>query len=724
MAIQFQSLKLKDQDLFGISLKGSVSRSDKTALLELATQAMSRQKVKLVMDLGGLTSLGGSGARVLADFQRQLIAAEGEAVFAGVQSVVRHFLEGPFEDLPLRYFLTVDDAVKNFNNQEYCEPDYSAMISEPKETPVEEMDEVEESEARDDDIGAMSFHDDDGSSDSELDGLLGEFTGKEARKGRRKEYHYTSLSEAVEALGTWHNGENRAEFAQALTNLLFSQGLAESVNLLFPSGIHLRNVDGDQKLPLAGSLARQLVEFARPLTFLDLRDDELVDSEIKFLEETTPEMILPLLQDRQLIGVIMLGNDGKDREYTVGENFAFELLMKVLSGTVDEEPVVEEKAEDLVEAAQSLSAPLESSATSDLNGTLYQLAMELPEADDRPHFWRIFHRHLNAVHTTNGLAFLAPESIRPQFMAGHDNNWMALDLGQDRLRLFFRSLERPVRVENLPSLFQDEKDKMLKAGVKWLVAMNWEQEYLGLVLMNCNLEGIEMSPEERLMQLFDPTVRLLARFEGRNEHADVTRELVQVLMAEREVRCFGDDTVTTEMVRQLNLLAKEMSFPPDQHRDLIYGCLLRDLGQVGQGDELMVAPTQMTPEQLQVYYKHPERGRDLLKSMEVPSTIVEVIASHHERFSGQGYPEGLVGRDIPLAARIVTVVENYVAMISGIGFPEPLQPEAAAQLLREDDEGRFDPDIVSVFLQAVLANNSELDSAGSKNGKKEEELLT
>ncbi len=129
MAIQFQSLKLEDQDLFGISLQGSVSRSDKSALLELATQAMSRKKVKLVMDLGGLTSLGGGGARVLADFQRQLIAAEGEAVFAGVQSVVRHFLEGPFEDLPLRYFLTVDDAVREFNSDEYTEPDYSAMLA-------------------------------------------------------------------------------------------------------------------------------------------------------------------------------------------------------------------------------------------------------------------------------------------------------------------------------------------------------------------------------------------------------------------------------------------------------------------------------------------------------------------------------------------------------------------------------------------------------------------
>ncbi len=718
MAIKFQSLELTDPGLFGIALTGTVSRSDKAALQELTWQAMSRSKTKLVLDLSNLFSLGGAGARVLADLQRQLLEAGGEAVFTGVGTVVRHFLEGKFKDLPLRYFLTVEDAVEHFDDDEYHAPDHSALLP-PK--PREELSDSEDSESSvaDEEVGAMSFYEDDDENedvDSGLDNLLGEFTGKDVRKGRRKDHHFVSLTDAVQALGTWHNGEDQKEFAEALSNLMFSQGLAEKVTLLFPKGVHLCSTEDDFCIPLAGTIARQLVDYARPLTILDLQDDDLVESELHFLEKRNPEMILPLLQDKQLIGVILLSNNGQDREYTVVENFAFELLMKVLSRSEPESeipgPTVEPPAgEGLVEAAKSVTAYHSVDTSSDLQEILYHLALELPEADDRPHFWRIFSRHASKAMPLGELGFLAADSNRPQLMVGHDNGWLSLDLGQDRLQMFFRTMERPVRVTNLPSLFKDIKDKMSTAGVQWLVGLNWEGEYLGMVLLGCNLDGMEMFPEERLMQLLEPTSRLLARFDGHNDDADVTQGLVQILMAEREVRCYGSDDVTMKMVKQLNLLAGEMGFPPDQHRDLVYGCLLRDIGLVGQSDELMVAPAEMSPEQLYVYYQHPDRGCDLLKDLELPMTIVEIVSCHHERFNGQGYPEGLVGRDIPLSARVVTVVENYVAMINGIGLETPLTSEDAALELRLDPGGRFDPDIVTVFLQAVLAEGEEQEVA-------------
>ncbi len=732
MAIRFQSLKLKDPALFGVSLAGSVSRSDKTALQELAQQAMSRKKVQLILDLRQLTSIGGSGARVLAEFQQQLMDVGGEAVFSGVGPVVRRFLDGKFDELPLRYFLDVDDAVRDFHNENYTAPDHSALLptdlalTKPAATVDRDISQGSEEE----DVGAMSFLDDEeGEADSGLDNLLEEFTGKDARKGRRKEHRYTSLAEAISALGTWHNGENRQGFAEALTNLLFSQGLADNVVLLFPSGIHLRCTEGENKIPLAGALARQLVEYARPLTILDLHAEELLESESAFLEEMNPEVILPLLQDQQLIGMILLSNDGHGREYSVGENFAFELLMQVLSGatveaTDSQSEQMSEPGQDLVEAVQSVAAPSNTETSADLNETLYHLALELPDADDRPHFWRIFSRNVKKVMPLEELAFLAPDANRPQVMVGHGAGWMAFDLGQDRLKMFFRTMERPVRVANLPSVFKDIKEKMTAAGVDWLISLKWEDQYQGMVLLASNLDGMEMFPEERLMQLFEPTGRLLARFDGHNDDADLTQSLVQTLMGEREIRCYGADDVTTSMVEQLNLLAGEMGFPPDQHRDLVYGCLLRDLGLVGQSDELMVAPSDMTPEQLQVYYKHPERGRDLLREGDLPQTIVEVVACHHERYNGQGYPEGLAGREIPLTARVVTVVENYVAMIRGIGFPEPLSAEEAAKEMREDEGGRFDPDIVTVFLQAVSPERGKSENHQVKDSKeaKEEEL--
>ncbi len=519
-------------------------------------------------------------------------------------------------------------------------------------------------------------------------------------------YHYTSLDEAILAVGAWHEGKGREEFASALTNLLFSQGLADVVTMMFPSGILLQTLDGEWQLPLSGSFARQMVAASRPLSMLDIRDDELAQSELDFLEAVNPEMILPLMVGQQLVGAILLANDEGGREYTVGECFAFELLIKVLKLPAEEPAAAQAHSQasssgDLVEAARSLDRG-GSSAGKEMDNILFRLAMDLPEADDRPHFWRIFQRYVSRIYPIAELAFLDPGSHRPQVMFGMDNDWMALELGNERLQMFFRTMERPVLVDNLPSFFKDVKEKMQAVGVHWLVPMHQEESYLGLVLLACDLSRIVDAPEDRLMQIFEPTARLLARFDGRQDDADVTRDLVQVLMSEREKRCYGSDNFTLAMAGHLDMLAREMALPPDQHRDLVYGCLLRDIGLVGQSDELMTAPDTMTPEQLQVYYQHPQRGEELVTGLGLPTTIVEVIAAHHERFNGQGYPEGLMGREIPLAARIVTVVENYVGMVQGVGGREPLTPVEAAVQLREDPGGRFDPDILAVFLKAVL----------------------
>jgi len=91
----------------------------------------------------------------------------------------------------------------------------------------------------------------------------------------------------------------------------------------------------------------------------------------------------------------------------------------------------------------------------------------------------------------------------------------------------------------------------------------------------------------------------------------------------------------------------------------------------------------------------------MLSGLDLPQTIVDVIQGHHERFNGEGYPLGQEGRAIPLPARVVSVVEHYVFMLTGAGGVAALEPAAAAECLRLDEEGRFDPEIVKIFLDAV-----------------------
>ena len=206
MPTRFESLKLGQSGLFGVRVSGTVGRVDKDRLRELADKCLERGKLRLVMDLSGLNAIGGGGAKVLAEFQQRLVAAEGEAVFCGAGQVVRHFLEQKFDDLPLRIFATVGEAV------DICGPEAAAAAAAAPPPAVAAVeDPAHEDEADDRTVGTVAFADDD-PYDPALEGVLENLADDHVGSGRRKDHHYTSLSEAVASLGRWTDHDDHAVF--------------------------------------------------------------------------------------------------------------------------------------------------------------------------------------------------------------------------------------------------------------------------------------------------------------------------------------------------------------------------------------------------------------------------------------------------------------------------------------------------------------------------------
>lgn len=553
-----------------------------------------------------------------------------------------------------------------------------------------------------------------------------------APRGRRRDHSYTSLSDAISALGGWSAAQQDGQFGKALENLLFSHGLAEEATMLSLRDGQFQSTDGAWKLPAECSITRQLSERGLPLTLLDIQDEDLGELERVLLEETNPDMILPVRCEGSLAAFVLLKRTGNDQEYSVVEHFALELLMRVLSGehqgaapaasapaaaapvataavaapAVEPSPAVEhaaavEEPDELEEAWQNYQPRDDSLAE-----VLLRLALDLPDADDRPHFWRIFGRNLWPVLPIRTLAFLGPDQRRPQVMIGQNEALPALDFSSKKLKLFFRTIERPVEVCNFPGFFKETKAALEEAGAEWVVGLKWEETFLGAAVLTLEPHFEAEDPEDLIGELFTETARLLARFDDSHENADVNLDLVRILMGQREKRMYGSDDMTQAMVAHVHRLARVMGFPPDQERDLIYGCLLRDIGLIDKDDALMGTPERMDPVQWSLFKRHPEEGARLLAELSLPRTIVDVVTHHHERFSGEGFPHGLKGNKIPLAARVVTVVENYVAMVTGTEDRLPVSPQDAARILRDNLGTRYDPDIVELFLKAVLPEYS------------------
>ncbi|MHB8641281.1 MAG: HD-GYP domain-containing protein [Gaiellaceae bacterium] len=137
---------------------------------------------------------------------------------------------------------------------------------------------------------------------------------------------------------------------------------------------------------------------------------------------------------------------------------------------------------------------------------------------------------------------------------------------------------------------------------------------------------------------------------------------------------------------------------------------LHDVGKIGVADGILLKPGPLTPGERREMEKHAQIGRDILAGSELD--LLELAATiawtHHERVDGAGYPRSLEGDDIPLAGRIVAVVDVYDALTSDRPYRGALDHEEALSVLREGRGHQFDPAVLDAFLAAIGARSDSL----------------
>jgi len=132
---------------------------------------------------------------------------------------------------------------------------------------------------------------------------------------------------------------------------------------------------------------------------------------------------------------------------------------------------------------------------------------------------------------------------------------------------------------------------------------------------------------------------------------------------------------------------------------------LHDIGKVGIQDEILRKPGRLTPEEREIMSAHPQMGFDVL--MEATRELhnnpmikiaADIALSHHERWDGKGYPNGIAAEDIPVGARLMAVADVYDALVSRRPYKEPIPHEIAVEEIVKGKGTQFDPDVVEAFL--------------------------
>jgi response regulator RpfG family c-di-GMP phosphodiesterase len=188
---------------------------------------------------------------------------------------------------------------------------------------------------------------------------------------------------------------------------------------------------------------------------------------------------------------------------------------------------------------------------------------------------------------------------------------------------------------------------------------------------------------------------------------DSYRTTVRALAAALELR--DDQTrahagrVTELALRLVQRVAPELANDPE----LEYGFLLHDIGKLGVPDAILLKPDRLDPQELERMQRHAILGKQILGEVPYLSGIAaDIVAAHHERWDGTGYPNRLRGPEIPLAARIFSVIDTFDAITNDRPYRRARPVDQAIGEIRRGSGTQFDPEIVDAFVELITENRA------------------
>jgi putative nucleotidyltransferase with HDIG domain len=164
----------------------------------------------------------------------------------------------------------------------------------------------------------------------------------------------------------------------------------------------------------------------------------------------------------------------------------------------------------------------------------------------------------------------------------------------------------------------------------------------------------------------------------------------------------------TRVADLASAVAVELGLPEDQTRGVHMAGLIHDVGKIHIPAEILSKPTRLTEVEWNLVKTHPRVGHDILKSIEFPWPVAQIVLQHHERLDGSGYPAGLSGEDILQEARILAVADVVEAMASHRPYRAALALEEALQEIQTHRGTLYDPDAVDACIRVVDERGAEL----------------
>lgn len=204
----------------------------------------------------------------------------------------------------------------------------------------------------------------------------------------------------------------------------------------------------------------------------------------------------------------------------------------------------------------------------------------------------------------------------------------------------------------------------------------------------------------------------LGRIEDEQRHVKQTSDLHLATIEALARAIDAKDQTTQSHIRRVQYyavgLAQAIGLPPNAVQGIKTAALLHDIGKLAVPEHILSKPGPLTQEEFQKIRIHPKVGAEIIASVPFPYPVAPLILSHHERWDGKGYPNNLSGTNIPIGARILTIVDYYDAVTTERPYYKAMSHDSAVALLKHEAGRALDPALAQTFIELLPTMMAEL----------------
>ena len=237
------------------------------------------------------------------------------------------------------------------------------------------------------------------------------------------------------------------------------------------------------------------------------------------------------------------------------------------------------------------------------------------------------------------------------------------------------------------------------------------QSFHGSIQYGISVASVRDQNMEKSIQSAVMAMRTKKLVDGESIHSDMLSSLLKALE-----ECDSDTEHHIERTRLIGAeLGKKIGLSDAQQSKLALLCLLHDIGKISIPIEILNKPGKLTDSEWKIMRSHVEAGYEIANSNAELKQVANEIRSHHERWDGKGYPDGLSKESIPLLSRVISVIDSYDAMTNDRPYRKGMPVKAAVEELRRNAGTQFDPSITAEFIEFLSEKYSvRLDAVNAE----------